>query len=208
MRELGKQSSGLEPTRDYAQFCRSRLGLDVTTGEIDSFVPEGGFDHIRLCHVVEHLRDPVANLRMVSQWLNDTGTMYVEVPDFERYCRAKTPGRMFHYGHIYNFDHSTFEFMLGLAGLEIVDRVGPTAAFLRRTSEPVKSHPERMWQIREKLEFYQQHKAGNLCIGKRFGRCIAKVSKIWREHRLIADSPDHIALAHQVAHSLRKMIHQ
>ncbi len=208
MRELGKGVSGVEPTRDYAHFCRTRFGLNVVTAEIASFEPKSQFDHIRLCHVVEHLRDPVGNLRMISEWLTDGGTMYVEVPDFERYCRDKTPGRIFHYGHIYNFDHDTFEFMVGRAGLVVVERVGPAAAFLTRSGQASSSEPSPKWPISEKIGFYQQHKSGQLRMQNRLVRFVSKSIKFWKEHRFIASHPDHTSLAKQVAQSLRSKLPQ
>jgi hypothetical protein len=206
MRTLDKQTMGLEPTRDYAHFCRTRLGLDITTGEIDSFVPDLAYDHIRLCHVVEHLRDPVSNLRRISQWLCDTGTLYVEVPDFERYCRIKTPGRIFHYGHIYNFDHDTFEYLIAKAGLEIVERAGPTAAFLRRAHQPVPATTTPGWPVQDKINFYRHHREGRLRTSTRMARCLAKVVKISKEHLAIARKPDHLTLANRAAAALRKMV--
>lgn len=208
MRELGKEVSGVEPTRDYAHFCRTRFGLPVVTGEIACFEPKSKFDHIRLCHVVEHLRDPVGSLRMISGWLADGGTLYVEVPDFDRYCRDKTPGRIFHYGHIYNFDHDTFEYMISRAGLAVVERVGPAAAFLMPCGQTSSCEPSPKWPISEKIAFYHQHKAGQLRIQNRFARFVSKSIKFWREHTFIARYPDHKALASQVGQSLRSRLPQ
>lgn len=206
MQKLGKKATGLEPTHTYANFCRKRMGLNITVGEIDNFKPDDEYDHIRLCHVVEHLRDPVANLRMVSGWLAEKGTLYVEVPDFEHYCRTKTPGKIFHYGHIYNFDHETFEIMIRLAGLEIVDRLGPTSAFLRPTSQAIPVPVALKWPIQDKIEFYKRHKAGQLCKRSVSAKLFAKAIKTWREHWVIASSPDHLAIANHAAQSLRKVI--
>lgn len=208
MREVGKEVMGLEPTHDYANYVRHKLGLRVVTGEIDTFIPESRFDHIRLCHVVEHLRDPIANLRAVSGWLSDEGSMYVEVPDFERYCRVKTPGRMFHYGHIYNFDHDTFEFMIRSAGLEIVERTGATSAFLRRApvvvAEPLPLR--KKWEIADKIAFYKRHKEGELRSFSRMRRTWTKLRKMCREVLVVLRSPDHVTIATREARSLRDML--
>lgn len=208
MRELGKHAAGLEPTQDYARFCRTRLGLNITTGEIDSFTPNETYDHIRLYHVVEHLRDPVANLRRVSQWLADRGTLYVEVPDFERYCRTKTPGMIFHYGHIYNFDRETFEFMIRQAGLEIIDRTGPTSAFLRRAPSrcAMFASPAEKWPVPDKIAFYQQHKDGQLRVTSRIHRSWTKMIKMFNEHMIVVRHPGHVTLANQAARSLQELI--
>ena len=107
MQSLGKESVGIEPNKDYSAWCREELGVDVRTAYIapDLFdAGGGGFDLIRLNHVLEHLNDPVKYLAMVRAWLAPGGVVYVEVPNIEEYCRVKSRGNMFHYGHIWNFN--------------------------------------------------------------------------------------------------------
>jgi hypothetical protein len=62
---------------------------------------------IRLSHVLEHMRDPVASLSTLRDWLAPGGVIYIEVPDIERDAANKLRGRLFHYGHIYNFNPVT-----------------------------------------------------------------------------------------------------
>ena len=209
MRELDKDAAGLEPTRDYAEFCQKRFGLDITIGEIDTFYPIGGYDHIRLHHVVEHLRDPIANLRRISEWLNKGGTIYVEVPDFEQDCRDKTPGRMFHYGHIYNFDRSSFTYLVESAGLQILERTGSTSAFLGRPDQarPDQTRPDQTWDIPSKIDFYQMHKSGKLKEKSRAAKILKKISKSWKEHKIIKSKGTHLNIANQVAMDLRQSLH-
>ncbi len=54
---------------------------------------------------------------MISVWLAPGGVFYVEVPNIESYCRTKSVGNMFHYGHIWNFNPWTLRTAAGLAGL-------------------------------------------------------------------------------------------
>lgn len=206
MHKLGKQAVGLEPTKDYAQFCRERFGLEVITGEIGDFQPQVKFDHIRLCHVVEHLPDPVGSLRTISDWLVESGTMHVSVPDFKTYCRKKTPGRIFHYGHIYNFDHDTFEFLIKLSGLEILERLGPTSAFLRRSSRIPDNDPLLNWKITDKIEFYRQCREGKHRARSCFEKCVTKILKSMKEHRIMATHRSHVTVANQASESLRRAL--
>jgi len=94
-------------------------------------------DLVRLNHVLEHLRDPVGALAVLREWLPKDGLLYVEVPDIEVYCRAKSRGGMFHYGHIYNFNPWTLRAAAGLAGLVEAEETagrcaGTTGVFLLR----------------------------------------------------------------------------
>jgi len=210
MRELGKDASGLEPTKDYAEFCQNRLGLNVVNGEIDHFTPPFMYDHIRLHHVVEHLRDPVNHLRLISSWLKKDGTIYVSVPDFERYCCVKTPGSIFHYGHIYNFDRDTFSYLVESACLRIVERTGPTSAFLGLREEPrcYQSKAEMEWPISQKIEFYQLHRAGKLRKKSRFFRFYSKAMRGFSVYKLIRSCRNHVDIATQVATQLRNSLVQ
>ncbi|MBM3608771.1 MAG: class I SAM-dependent methyltransferase, partial [Alphaproteobacteria bacterium] len=106
-------------------FCREEYGLNVRTALLEPPVfEEGSFDFIRLNHVLEHLNDPVKYLAMIARWLKPGGVFYVEVPDIEAYCRSKSKGGMFHYGHIYNFSPWTLRAAAWLAGLQ---EYAPTA---------------------------------------------------------------------------------
>lgn len=208
MRDLGKDVVGLEPTKDYAEFCQKRYGLAIVNGEIDHFTPPALYDHIRLHHVVEHLRDPIAHLRLASQWLKKEGTIFVSVPDFEQYCRVKTPGSIFHYGHIYNFDRDSFDYLVKSAGLKILERTSPTTAFLgiQDQEESEQGKPALEWAIAEKIELYHMHKAGKLKEKSRMKRFFAKVSKAYKIHRMIKSHGNHLGIAKKVAIQLRESL--
>lgn len=115
---IGARVTAVEPNEGYAEYCRRKLELDVTTGRMEDcgFAP-ASFDLIRLSHVLEHMRDPQASLATLKGWLRPGGILYIEVPDIEADARNKLRGRLFHYGHIYNYNPVTLRHVAGLAGL-------------------------------------------------------------------------------------------
>lgn len=115
---LGARVTAVEPNEGYAAYCRTKLDLPVTVGRMEDcgFAP-ASFDLIRLSHVLEHMRDPVASLERLKGWLRPGGVIYVEVPDIESDARNKMRGRLFHYGHIYNYNPLTLRHVAGRAGL-------------------------------------------------------------------------------------------
>ncbi len=118
MKNAGKNAVGLEPNREYAEYCRQILGLEVETAEITAdLFGDQHFDLIRLNHVLEHMNDPVGKLAMISELLSDKGVLYVEVPNIEIYAKTKSRGNMFHFGHIFNFNPWTLRAAAKLAGL-------------------------------------------------------------------------------------------
>ncbi|MCY4550396.1 MAG: class I SAM-dependent methyltransferase [Defluviicoccus sp.] len=138
MTRLGKTVTGIEPNVDYAAHCRDALGLDVRTAHLArELFPPGRFDLIRMNHVLEHLNDPVRYLGEVAGWLAPDGLLYVEVPNIEAECRARSRGRIFHYAHIFNFNPWTLRACAGLAGLAEAPQTarrsaGTTGVFFRR----------------------------------------------------------------------------
>lgn len=115
---LGAEVTSVEPNEGYATYCREKLDLPVQIGRMEDFAfGPGAFDLIRLSHVLEHLRDPVAALERLRGWLKPGGMIYIEVPDIEADARNKMRGRLFHYGHIYNYNPVTLRHVAALAGL-------------------------------------------------------------------------------------------
>lgn len=80
LRSRGIRSSGLEPSLEMADHCR-RNGLDVTHGRIsDLGRGRGGYAVIVSMAVFEHLVDPVASLELMSQRLDDGGSIIIQCP--------------------------------------------------------------------------------------------------------------------------------
>lgn len=115
---LGAQVTAVEPHLGYAAYCGEQLGLKIEGKRLEDCDFDGPrFDLIRLSHVLEHMRDPVASLRRLAGWLRPGGVIYVEVPDIEQDAQNKLRGRMFHFGHIHNFNPVLLRHAAGLAGL-------------------------------------------------------------------------------------------
>lgn len=135
---LGAKAEGVEPHAGYSAYCQQTLGLTVRTGTLESCdYAQGSFDLIRLSHVLEHMRDPVASLATLRDWLAPGGVLYVEVPDIEEEALQRVRGRLFHYGHINNFNAVTLRALAGLAGLAecpatVARTRGKTGIFLER----------------------------------------------------------------------------
>jgi SAM-dependent methyltransferase len=119
-REIGIDCIGIEPNTAYANYSREKLGLNILVQAIeDTSFPAGKFDLIRLSHVLEHMSDPVRSLATLRNWLADDGLLYIEVPNIRAEAAQKMRGKLFHYGHIFNFSPPTLRAAAALAGLEL-----------------------------------------------------------------------------------------
>ena len=77
---MGWQAVGTDFDPMVVAQARAR-GLEVYQGTIED-VP-GTFDAITLCHVIEHLHDPVATLKQCFARLNPGGFIWIETPSID-----------------------------------------------------------------------------------------------------------------------------
>ena len=83
MRERGLDAMGLEPYEQAAQIARDRYGLAVVCRFLqDAELPEDSFDAITMFHVLEHVHDPVGDLRKAHSLLKPGGAVIIRVPNF------------------------------------------------------------------------------------------------------------------------------
>ncbi len=77
----GWQVAGLEYSDDAAARARS-AGLDVRAGELSAGAFHGEtFDVVTAWHVIEHLVDPVADLRLMRALTGPGGALVIETPN-------------------------------------------------------------------------------------------------------------------------------
>jgi 2-polyprenyl-3-methyl-5-hydroxy-6-metoxy-1,4-benzoquinol methylase len=115
-KEKGCEVIGIEPGKAYAHFARSEYELDVINGLWqDADLPEKGFDVVTCNQVVEHLRDPMAALGAIANWLKPDGVAFIAVPDMRP--NHKPSFERFHFAHIYGFTPETLEVAMRCNGL-------------------------------------------------------------------------------------------
>jgi SAM-dependent methyltransferase len=117
---LGYRATGFEPHKGYAGFGVRELGVDVRQGTLEANLPSVAhekFDVVSMFHVLEHLPDPVATLRQLSEALSDHGVLYIEVPDATRFG---SPHYMFFRAHLLYFTRQSLRSLARAAGLDVV----------------------------------------------------------------------------------------
>jgi SAM-dependent methyltransferase len=78
----GWTAKGVEPSRFAADLARTRFGLDVRTGTLDTVaLSRQAFDCVVMSDVVEHLPDPGAALERIAGLLRPRGVVYLALPD-------------------------------------------------------------------------------------------------------------------------------
>ncbi|MBI5233912.1 MAG: class I SAM-dependent methyltransferase [Deltaproteobacteria bacterium] len=134
-KEKGWTVSGAEISDYAASVARQRTGIEVHDGLLkDSPWPGVFFDAVTMWDVVEHLNDPLGELRNIRRLLKDNGFLLLNTPNeaslMRRIARAlyslsrgiiKSPiERLYHNFHLYYFDDKTAAMLLEKAGFSIV----------------------------------------------------------------------------------------
>jgi len=110
---------GIEPNRGYGGFARENYDLNLFLGMYqEANVQRGSFEVATMFHVLEHLKDPVDDIRNMSAFLKDGGYFAIEVPDI--FDAAMHFDHKWHDGHLFGFDIKTLECVVNSAGLHTV----------------------------------------------------------------------------------------
>jgi SAM-dependent methyltransferase len=79
----GYEAKGIEPSPRFCEYASEKHGVNVEQGYLgdgDSFKGER-FDIITLFHVLEHVPCPQELLATISEYLEEDGVVYIEVPN-------------------------------------------------------------------------------------------------------------------------------
>lgn len=117
---------GVEPGEAFRTFASNDLGIP-TVPTLDD-VTDGPFDLILAYYVVEHLRDPIAELSRWRSLLKPGGRCVIEVPNVDdalvRYWQVEAFDRFYwQKAHYFNYSHRTLTMVLKMAGFTSVETI-------------------------------------------------------------------------------------
>lgn len=137
--QLGCESFGVEPNQGYGSFARDSYDVEVFLGMYqDSVFERESFDVLTLFQVLEHLAEPVNDLRRMAEYLKPGGRFLIEVPDI--LYGGMHFDHKWHDGHLSGFDALTLEAVAAKAGLrKVALQVLPGNLFgvFEKVGEPV-----------------------------------------------------------------------
>ncbi len=116
----GYQARGLDGSAVAVAFGRESLGLDLTHARIESArIDLESQDVIVLNHVLEHLPDPGAVLRLVRGWLRPGGLLLIALPNFAspiaRFAGARWAG-LVPTQHVWHFTPAALRHLVAKTG--------------------------------------------------------------------------------------------
>jgi SAM-dependent methyltransferase len=105
MKSHGWSISGVEPSPNARESSEKKTEVEIFKSLSD--VTENNFNAITLWHVLEHLPDPNQALKIIRRLLNQSGTIFIAVPNFQS-CDANhyqsfwagydVPRHLWHFG--------------------------------------------------------------------------------------------------------------
>jgi SAM-dependent methyltransferase len=116
----GYDATGIEP---FSLLQEREVAPRLIAGTLKDLPPNDEFDIITMWHVLEHLEDPTAMLRQLSQHLSYEGRLVVCVPHIDSWQARLFGGLWFHLDpprHLHHFSRRSLKLSLAAAGLEDV----------------------------------------------------------------------------------------
>jgi SAM-dependent methyltransferase len=109
---------GIEPSPIAAQIARELYDIEVISGLFDSkaLIDRGPFDAIILSHVLEHLLSPQSILSDIRTLLDNSGLVYIEVPNL---LRPFVPMGYLTFEHLNYFTPTTLSSLMKLCGFTV-----------------------------------------------------------------------------------------
>jgi len=161
MRKSGYEAQGVEANEPYAVFSKKNLDIPVSITPFSKFKPEREFDLISMFHVLEHLENPIRDLRYLADSLRVGGTMVIEVPNILYPDMAFS--NKWHPAHLFSYTVESLSSLMREVGLEVlrcddVDGGANIWGEFRKVQEMNPSTKENSLQPERVLETIQKDK--------------------------------------------------
>jgi SAM-dependent methyltransferase len=95
---------GIEPDEQYHDYCNAK-GQIVVKSIVGDVIP---FNVITMWHSLEHLEDPISELKRIARWLTDDGRIFIEVPNADDILLLLPEYQAFYWQPAHNFYFSAY----------------------------------------------------------------------------------------------------
>jgi SAM-dependent methyltransferase len=118
----GCQVTGVEPRKATVQAAKDRLGIELFQGfPATADIPENSYDAVLNIRTINHMLDPLGDLRHAWRWLKPAGTLIVDIADAVLETRYEGfENNVVEIDHTYMFSQKTLAAMMQKAGFDVV----------------------------------------------------------------------------------------
>jgi SAM-dependent methyltransferase len=119
----GCDVTGLEPRKATVEAAKTRLGIELFQGfPATATIPEDTYDALLIIRTINHMLDPLGDLRHAWRWIKPGGVLIVDISDAAREARYEGfENNVVEIDHTYMFTSKTLAAMVQKAGFEIVE---------------------------------------------------------------------------------------
>jgi len=119
--KYNSQVLGIDLDQRYLDFGKEN-GVNLINSTIEDYESKQKYDLIVVCHVLEHLNNPIDFLVKLRSLLDENGSIYIEVPSLESVkngAYGKNLQNFFHIAHISHFTEKSIQRLIYLSDYEI-----------------------------------------------------------------------------------------
>ena len=115
-------------------------GLELINSDVETFQSKNKYDLIIVCHVLEHLKNPGDLLKNLKSFLNEEGSIYIEVPSLESLKNGLYGGNFEafrHLAHVSHFTEKSMRDLIYISGYKITNFNNSIQVLIKNTSNKV-----------------------------------------------------------------------
>ncbi len=120
MKDEGWECTALDPDQRAIEHAKEIVGVNGICDDFMNSKDFGSYDLITFNKVLEHVRDPVAMLKLAHKYLNKSGVVYVEVPDGEVAMNDGPEREEFFIEHYHIFSLASLSLLAQQAGFSVL----------------------------------------------------------------------------------------
>jgi len=151
-KKMGFQTLGVEPNEGYANFCKDNLKLNIVNSTYeDANLNKNEYNIVHLNQVLEHLPNPITVLKDLKSYIKENGLLIITVPDIE--AQMHSPNTIFHYAHVYNYNHVHLKKIINDQGFEILNPETKTTSIIAQKTNNYKILKFELPKNKEKIEY-------------------------------------------------------
>jgi SAM-dependent methyltransferase len=119
----GWHVDGVDPSAGAVEFARAR-GVDAQSGTLETVAyDDGSFDAVVMRHSLEHVPDPLGDLKRIHRLLKPGGLLLIALPNFDSWERRRFGRSWFHLDlprHRTHFGPKSLRLALEKSGFDVV----------------------------------------------------------------------------------------
>ena len=159
-KEKGNEAYGCDLGSEYIEFGKKRYGLNLFNGTINNIGTNWHFDIVIYSHVLEHIPNPISELKKLKSFIDKNSYVYIELPGVKNLKNSYNMNflKQIQNAHIYYFTLTTLENVLLQAGYDLVsgnEIINSIVKLSSRNNENYKSDYNATTSFLRKMEFYR-----------------------------------------------------